>query len=332
VRAWLIERPGPPEAAGFRLADVPAPRPGAGELLVRVEACGVCRTDLHALEGDLALPRLPLVPGHQVVGTVVEPPARAGERVGIPWLRWTCGACRFCRAGRENLCPDARFTGLHADGGYAEFATVPAAFALPIPAGLDAVAAAPLLCAGVIGFRALRLSEIRPGGRLGLYGFGGSAHVTIQVARHWNCEVYVFTRGGERADLARSMGAVWVARSEDPPPVRLDAAIVFAPAGGLVPLALRALDRGGTLALAGIHMTAIPPLDYARDLFYERTVRSVTANTREDARAFLALAAEIPVRTEVERVPFEEADRALARLARGDVRGAAVLEVAPPNR
>jgi propanol-preferring alcohol dehydrogenase len=332
MRAWLIERPGPPGTAGFRLADVPAPRPGVGELLVRVEACGVCRTDLHALEGDLALPRLPLVPGHQVVGTVVEPPARAGERVGIPWLRWTCGACRFCRAGRENLCPDARFTGLHADGGYAEFATVPAAFALPIPAGLDAVAAAPLLCAGVIGFRALRLSEIRPGGRLGLYGFGGSAHVTIQVARHWNCEVYVFTRGGERADLARSMGAVWVARSEDPPPVRLDAAIVFAPAGGLVPLALRALDRGGTLALAGIHMTAIPPLDYARDLFYERTVRSVTANTREDARAFLALAAEIPVRTEVERVPFEEADRALARLARGDVRGAAVLEVAPPNR
>jgi propanol-preferring alcohol dehydrogenase len=332
MRAWLIERPGPLGTVGFRLADVPAPRPGAGELLVRVEACGVCRTDLHAVEGDLALPRLPLVPGHQVVGAVVEPAARAGERVGIPWLRWACGACRFCRAGRENLCPDARFTGLDADGGYAEFATVPAAFALPIPAGLDAAAAAPLLCAGIIGFRALRLSEVRPGGRLGLYGFGGSAHVTIQVARHWNCEVYVFTRGGERADLARSLGAAWVGRAEEPPPARLDAAIVFAPAGGLVPLALRALDRGGTLALAGIHMTAIPPLDYARDLFYERTVRSVTANTREDARAFLALAAEIPVRTEVERVPVGEADRALARLARGEVRGAAVLEVAPPDR
>ncbi len=340
MRAWLIDAPGPIEGATtpLRLADVPIPRPAPGAALVRVEACGICRTDLHAVEGDISPPRLPLVPGHQAVGEVVEvaspvgpspgPAAvRVGDRVGIAWLRSTCGACRFCRAGRENLCPEARFTGFHADGGYAEYATVPAAFALRLPAGLGAVAAAPLLCAGIIGYRALRLSEVRPGGRLGLYGFGAAAHLAIQVARHWGCEVYVFTRSGEHAEFARSLGAAWVGRSDGPSPVPLDAAVVFAPAGSVVPAALRALDRGGTVALAGIHMSAIPALDYGRDLYFERTVRSVTANTRADADEFLRLAAEIPIRTEVERVPFGEAAAALARLKRGGVQGAAVLEV-----
>jgi alcohol dehydrogenase, propanol-preferring len=239
-----------------------------------------------------------------------------------------CGECEHCRVGDEQLCPRLRAEyGFLTDGGYAEYVTVPSPFALPIPPSLGATAAAPLLCAGVIGYRALRLAEVRPGGRVGLYGFGGSAHVAIQVARHWGCETYVFTRAAEHAGLARSLGAAWVGRPDEPAPVALDAAVVFAPAGGLVPVALRALDRGGTLALAGIHMSAIPGLDYARDLFYERTVRSVTANTRADAEAFLGLAAEIPVRTATEPVPFERAAEALARLARGEVRGAAVLEV-----
>ncbi len=333
MRAWLIERPGPLAAAGavFRPVEREAPRPAPGEALVRVLACGMCRTDLHAVEGDLDLPRLPLVPGHQVVGEVVEAAGglAPGALVGIPWLRWTCGACRFCRSGRENLCPDARFTGLDADGGYADYATVPADFALPIPSGLAPLDAAPLLCAGIIGFRALRLSGIGPGGRLGLYGFGAAAHIAIQVARHWGCETFVFTRTGEHAAFARSLGAAWVGRSDEAPPAPLDAAVVFAPAGSVVPPALRALDRGGTVALAGIHMTPIPALDYDRDLFLERTLRSVTANTRDDARAFLRLAAEIPVRTTVERVPFDDAGAALARLGRGEVQGAAVLDLAP---
>lgn len=334
MRAWVIERTGRLAAgeARFRPVERDAPRPGPDEALVRVLACGICRTDLHAIEGDLDLPRLPLVPGHQAVGEVAEAPPgsalRPGDLVGIPWLRRTCGTCRFCRSGRENLCPEARFTGLHADGGYADYATVPAPFALPIPAGLAPHDAAPLLCAGIIGFRALRLSGIRPGGRLGLYGFGAAAHLAIQVARHWECETYVFTRTGEHAAFARSLGAVWVGRSDEAPPLPLDAAVVFAPAGVVVPHALRALDRGGTVALAGIHMTPIPALDYDRDLFLERTLRSVTANTREDARDFLHLAAAIPVRTRVERVPFHEARSALERLGRGEVQGAAVLDVA----
>jgi propanol-preferring alcohol dehydrogenase len=332
MRAWVIERTGPIDrGAVFRRVDRDVPRPAPGEALVKVRACGVCRTDLHAVEGDLDLPALPLVPGHQAAGEVVEAPAgsglAAGDRVGIPWLRATCGRCRFCASGRENLCPDARFTGFHADGGYADYATVPAAFALPLPAGVGALDAAPLLCAGVIGFRALRLSGIRPGGRLGLYGFGAAAHLAIQVARHWRCETFVFTRGGEHAAFARSLGAVWVGRSDEAPPAPLDAAVVFAPAGVVVPHALRALDRGGTVAIAGIHMTAIPSLDYDRDLFLERTLRSVTANTREDALEFLRLAAEVPVRTAVERVPFDRAREALVRLARGEVRGAAVLDM-----
>ncbi len=360
MRAWLIDSPGPIEGTPppLRLGDRPLPRPAPGELLVRVEACGICRTDLHLVEGELQPPRLPVVPGHQVVGTVVEvaaPPAvpaqaragagaegsaaaagwspgatafRPGDRVGIAWLRWTCGSCRFCSSGRENLCPDARFTGYHADGGYAEYATVPARFAYRLPAGLAPLAAAPLLCAGIIGYRALRLSGIGPGGRLGLYGFGAAAHLAIQVARHLGCEIYVFTRTGEHAGFARALGAAGVGRSDERPPVPLDAAIVFAPAGQIVPAALRALDRGGTVALAGIHMSPIPALDYGRDLYFERTLRSVTANTRADGEEFLRLAAEIPVRTEIERVPFEGAAAALARLKRGEVRGAAVLE--PP--
>ncbi|HEX7126971.1 MAG TPA: zinc-dependent alcohol dehydrogenase family protein [Thermodesulfobacteriota bacterium] len=332
MRAWVVERTGPIDGgAVVRRVDRDVPRPAPGEALVRVLACGVCRTDLHAVEGDLDLPALPLVPGHQAVGEVVEAPAgsglAAGDRVGIPWLRWTCGRCRFCRSGRENLCPDARFTGFHADGGYADYATVPAAFALPLPAALAPVDAAPLLCAGVIGFRALRLSGIRPGGRLGLYGFGAAAHLAVQVASHWGCETFVFTRSGEHAALARSLGAAWAGRSDETPPAPLDAAVVFAPAGAVVPHALRALDRGGTVAIAGIHMTPIPSLDYDRDLFLERVLRSVTANTREDAREFLRLAAEIPVRTAVERVPFDRAREALVRLARGEVQGAAVLEM-----
>jgi propanol-preferring alcohol dehydrogenase len=275
---------------------------------------------------------MPIIPGHQVVGRVValgEGASRfaAGDRVGIAWLRRTDGTCRYCTAGRENLCPNAVFTGWMVNGGYAELAAVPEDFAYAIPEGVEPMHAAPLLCAGIIGYRALKRSEIRPGGRLGLYGFGASAHVVIQVARHWGCSIFVATRGDRHQAMAREMGADWVGGAADTPPEKLDAAIIFAPAGEIVPVALEALDRGGTLALAGIYMSQIPPLDYETDLFYEKSVRSVTANTRQDGMELLDLASEIPIRTQTELFPLDAANDALWKLKFDQIKGSAVLVV-----
>ena len=328
----LLRAPADVATRPLEVAQRAVPEPGPGELLVRVEVCGVCRTDLHIVEGDLAPQRDAIIPGHQVVGRVARcgPDVtkwQVGDRVGIAWLRGTCGACRFCVRGDENLCLAPRFTGWHDDGGFAEYAVAPAAFAYRVPESLPARDVAPLLCAGIIGYRALLRSRARPGARLGLWGFGASAHIAIQVARHFGCEVFVFSRAALHGDLARELGATWVGGSDDAPPAPLDAAILFAPAGELVPVALSRLDRGGTLAVAGIHLSDVPPLDYQRHLFQERTLTSVTANTREDGRALLHLAATIPIRTQTTLYPLERANEALDDLKNDRVRGAAVLEV-----
>ncbi len=332
MRAMVLREPAAAEAKPLCFAERPAPEPGSGEVRVRVEVCGVCRTDLHVVEGDLP-PRLPeIVPGHQVVGRVdaAGPGSarfRSGDRVGVAWLRRACGGCRFCARGCENLCLAPSFTGWDADGGYAEWLVVPEDFAYPLPEEAVPRDVAPLLCAGIIGFRAFKRSGIAPGGRLGLWGFGNSAHITIQVARHHGCEVYVFSRGGEHRELAEELGASWVGDSFDAPPARLDGAILFAPAGELVPPALEALDRGGTLAIAGIHLSEVPPLDYQKHLFQERTLQSVTANTREDGRELLELATRIPITTHTSGYPLEAANEALIDLKQDRVRGAAVLEI-----
>jgi propanol-preferring alcohol dehydrogenase len=301
-------------------------------VLVKVQVCAVCRTDLHVIEGELPDVKRPLIPGHQVVGTVTQvgpgvADVREGDRVGIAWLQGTCGICEFCKSGRENLCLKARFTGYQVDGGYAEYAVVPARFAYPIPPAFADEAAAPLLCAGIIGYRALRLSGIKPGQRLGLYGFGASAHIAIQIARHWGCQVYVSSLKAEHQALARELGAVWVGGAQDVPPDSLHGSIIFAPAGELVPPALRALERGGTLALAGIHMSPIPSLDYDRDVFGERVLRSVTANTRQDGIDLLREAAAIPITPRTVRFPLPQANRALQALKAGSFQGAAVLTI-----
>ena len=331
MKATQLFKARPVEEHPLELVDLPAPGPGPGEVRLRVEACGICRTDLHIIEGELIVPRLPLVPGHQIVGVVDQIGAgvtrvRNGDRLGVSWVSSTCGRCAFCQQGQENLCDAGRFTGFHVDGGYAAFAVASEAFAYPLPANVTPVQAAPLLCAGVIGFRALRQSKIRPGGRLGLYGFGGSAHIAIQVAIHWGCEVYVFTRGEAHRALARQLGAHWTGRAEDDPPGRLDSAVIFAPAGRLVPEALRVLAKGGTIALAGITMTPIPELDYSV-LYHERAIVSVTNSTRQDALELLSLARDIPIRTEVETFPLEEANRALHLLKQSRFRGAGVLAI-----
>ncbi len=334
MRAMVLRRPGPAEGNPLEAAEVPTPEPGAGEVRIRVRACGVCRTDLHTVEGEIHPPRLPVIPGHQSVGVVDAVGAgvarfAGGDRVGVPWLYSTCGACAFCTRGAENLCESGRFTGFSVDGGYAEAMVARADFTYPLPAGVPDLSAAPLLCAGVIGYRALRLSEIRPGGRLGLYGFGNSAHIAIQVARHWGCQVYVMTRGDEHRALARDLGAAWVGGASEAPPEKLDSAVIFAPAGPLVLDALRALRKGGTLALAGIYMTPIPEIDYGSLLYHEKTVRSVANSTRRDAGELLQLAAAIPIRTQVQTFPLAEANRALQLLKQDRIRGAAVLQVAP---
>ncbi|OGP71118.1 MAG: alcohol dehydrogenase [Deltaproteobacteria bacterium RBG_13_60_28] len=334
MQAMLLEFPGPVLENPLHLVELPTPMPGPGQVLIRVDYCGICHTDLHTVEGELPLARLPLIPGHQVVGRVVDrgpgvKRLQTGERVGLAWLYHTCGACRFCAEGRENLCEEARFTGLHQDGGYGDMVAAYEDFVYPLPAGFPDPAAAPLLCAGIIGYRALRQSGIQPGGRLGLYGFGASAHIAIQVARYWGCEVLVFTRSPGHQELARQLGAAWVGQAQDTPPGKLDNAIIFAPAGNLVPQALKHLDRGGTMALAGIYMTPIPKLDYDQDLYYEKTVRSVTANTRQDGRELLDLAARIPIIPQVQIFPLEEANRALQLLKAGEIDGAGVLAVAP---
>ena len=328
MQACLLRAPAQVETNPLEFTDVPVPEPGPGQVLVRVHACGVCRTDLHVVEGELASRKSPVIPGHQVVG-VVERPAggfQAGERVGIAWLHRTDGTCDYCRAGKENLCDHADFTGWTVDGGYAEYALADARFLYRIPDGFADLHAAPLLCAGIIGFRALRLSGIAPGGRLGLYGFGGAAHVAIQVARHWGIEVYAITRDARHRRLALELGAAWAGDSADLPPAQLDSAIIFAPAGELVVSALKALRKGGTVALGGIHMSPIPALDYSL-LYHERVVRSVANNTRQDGEDFLRLAAAIPIRTEVEVFPLAEANRALNALKNDAIRGAAVLQV-----
>jgi propanol-preferring alcohol dehydrogenase len=332
MRAMLLERPKRAEENPLRLKDLAVPDPGADQIRVRVHACGVCHTDLHTVEGDLPLPRLPLVPGHQIVGVVDGKGSgirqfREGDRVGIPWLYSTCGHCAYCRKGLENLCDLARFTGYSVDGGYAEAIVVSESFAYSLPEQFSDLDAAPLLCAGIVGYRALRLSNLKPGERLGLYGFGASAHIVIQLARHTGCEVYVFTRTESHVQLARELGAAWVGRAGDTPPGLLDSAIIFAPAGGLALDALRVLRKGGTVALAGITMSPIPQIDYATLLYHERTVRSVANSTREDARNFLQLAAEIPVRTAVQPFALEDANQALIALKQSKIHGAGVLSV-----
>ena len=329
MRAWEVT--GGPDR--LRQVERAVPVPGAGEVLVQVEVCGVCRTDLHVADGDLPVHRDSVVPGHEVVGLVAGVGPRTsrfavGDRVGVAWLRGTCGECRWCRSGRENLCPSARFTGWDHDGGYAEYTTVPAAYAYALPSALPSRQAAPLLCAGIIGYRSLRRTQLPPGGRLGLYGFGASAHVTAQIAIAQGAEVHVLTRGEESRQLALTLGAASAGGPHDRPPVPLDAAIVFAPAGELVPLALAALDRGGSVVLAGIHLTEIPSLDYATHLFLEKRLTTVTANTRADGEELLRLAASLSVRAHVTTYGFEEADRALDDLAHGRFAGVAVLDVA----
>jgi alcohol dehydrogenase, propanol-preferring len=330
MQAMLLRAQAPIATAPLGPTALPTPEPGPGELRVRVRACATCRTDLHVIEGDLAPRRLPLIPGHQAVGEVEALGAgahrfRRGDRVGIAWLRQTCRTCRFCVAGRENLCEGAAFTGWTHDGGFAQYALVPDAFAYAIPRGIDDAEAAPLLCAGIIGYRALLRSEIPRGGRLALWGFGSSAHVTVQIARHWGCTVYVSTRDPAHRRLALELGAAWAGGPGEALPTKVDAAIVFAPAGELVPVALRGLDRGGTLALAGIHMSELPAMAYEPHLFWEKTLRSVTANTRADGEALLAEAAAIPIRPRVQRYVLTDANRALQDLAADRVEGTAVL-------
>jgi propanol-preferring alcohol dehydrogenase len=332
--AWEVATPGPMATRPLRAVRRPVPEPAAGELLVRVTASGVCRTDLHLAEGDLPPKRPGVVPGHEVVGEVVAlgdgvEGWRPGDRAGIAWLRHTCGRCTYCRRGAENLCPDSRYTGWDADGGYAQYATVPAAYAYHLPDGYSDTELAPLLCAGIIGYRALRRADLPPGGRLGIYGFGASAHLTAQVAIGQGARVHVQTRAPAARQLALELGAASAGGAYDPPPEPLDAAILFAPVGDLVPVALAALDRGGTLAIAGIHLSDIPVLNYQRHLFQERTLRSVTANTRADGRELLAHAATHRLRVAVTPYPLEAADRALADLAADRVNGAAVL--VPPS-
>jgi propanol-preferring alcohol dehydrogenase len=325
MRAMVLDAPGRP----LRPAELPAPVPGPGQVLLRVAACGVCRTDLHVRDGELPDPKLPLVLGHEIVGVVANrgPGAErfaVGDRVGVPWLGWTCGVCRFCRIGRENLCDNARFTGYQIDGGYAGETVADERFCFPIPAAYGDLEAAPLLCAGLIGYRSLVAAG--DGERLGIYGFGAAAHIVAQVARHQGRRIFAFTRPGdiEAQAFARGLGAEWAGDSDRPAPEPLDAAIIFAPVGALVPAALRAVDKGGVVVCAGIHMSDLPSFPY--DILWgERTVRSVANLTRRDGEDFLALAPAVPVRTEVEPFPLDQAEQALARLRAGQVQGAAVL-------
>ncbi len=331
MKACFLSTPAAVESNPLQYGEFKTPEPGAGEVLVRVQVCGVCRTDLHVIEGELPPKRSPLIPGHQVVGQIVAKGAGAerfatGTRVGIAWLHKTDGTCEYCRRGEENLCDEPLFTGYSVNGGYAEYIVAPENFVYAMPGAFPDEQAAPLLCAGIIGYRCLRLSGIQSGERLGFYGFGAAAHVAIQVARHWGVEVYASTRDSRHQALARELGARWAGGTLDSPPVKLDAAIVFAPAGEIVPVALQALRKGGRLVLGGIHMSAIPSFSY--DLLYqERMIRSVANNTRKDGEDFLRLAAEIPVRTLVQVFPLKEANRALSALKSDAIKGAAVLQV-----
>ncbi len=336
MKAMVLKKCSPIETHPLVLEELPDPEPGRGEIRIRVEACGICRTDLHVIEGELPPLPHPVIPGHQIVGIVDATGEdvkkfRKGDRVGIAWLRHTCGECEYCRSGKENLCEHQRFTGYHAPGGFAEYAIVSEEFAYPIPSIFSPAKATPLLCAGIIGYRSLKRSGCRPGDTIALYGFGSSAHIVIQIVLRWGCKVFVVSRGEKHQELARSMGAHWVGSSPEDMPEKVDSAIIFAPAGEIVPQALAHLKKGGTLALAGIYMTPIPSLDYERHLFYEKNVHSVTANTREDGHELLKLASEIPIRPHITTFPLEQANEALIMLKKDAIKGTGVLIVRGGN-
>jgi propanol-preferring alcohol dehydrogenase len=332
MKAMVLGAVRPAAGNPLELRDVPVPAVGLEDVLIKVRCCGVCHTDLHAVEGELADVKLPLIPGHEVIGFVERVGERSarfkvGDRVGAAWLRSACGECRFCLSGRENLCETARFNGYHADGGYAEYMTLPEKFAYAVPERFSDEEAAPLMCAGIVGYRALELSGIEPGGTLGLYGFGGSAHIAIQIAKHWGARVFVFTRSAEHQELAKTLGADWAGMAKDDPPAKLTNAIIFAPVGSLYLDALRVLDRGGTVASAGIHMSPIPEMEYAKYLYHERKMLSVANATRKDGEELLRIATEIPVRTTVQTFALDSANDVLRQLKAGKINGAAVLKI-----
>ena len=332
MKAMLLKKFAPIDQDPLELTDVPMPEPGAEEILIRINVCGVCHTDLHTIEGELPDVKLPIIPGHQIVGNIEKRGSEAscfkeGDRVGVAWLYSTEDNCKYAQQGKENLCDNARFTGYHVNGGYAEYIAIPEKFAYPIPSIFSDQEAAPLLCAGIIGYRALRISEIKPGQRLGLIGFGASAHVAIQVAIHWGCEVYVFSRSEEHRELARKLGATWTGTSNEDPPVKLNSIVNFTPAGPTVLDGMRLLDKGGTQALAGIYMSLIPEMDYVKYLYHERTLRSVANATRKDGNELLKIAAEIPIKTTTQVFPLEEANQALQLLKESKIDGAAVLQI-----
>jgi len=334
MKAMQLRRFAPVEESPLDLVEVPVPRPSVDEILIQINVCGVCHTDLHTVEGDLPEVQLPIIPGHQVVGRVVAKGLevkrfKEGDRVGAAWLFSTDESCRYCRNGNENLCERGRFTGYSANGGYAEYMVISDRFAYVVPPGFEDTEAAPLFCAGIIGYRAWRLSDIKPGGRLGLIGFGASAHVAIQVAVHWGCAVYVFSRRAEHRSLARKLGAIWAGTLEESPPVKLDSIVNFTPAGGTVPAGMELLDKGGTQALAGITMSPIPEMDYNAHLYYEKNLRSVANATRSDGEELLKIAAEIPIRTTTQVFPLEEANAVLKLLKDSRIDGAAVLKIRP---
>jgi propanol-preferring alcohol dehydrogenase len=336
MKAMVLHECAPIETSPLEWQDLADPLPGRGEVRVRVGACGICRTDLHVIEGELPALGHPVIPGHQVVGIVdlLGPGTsrfQIGQRIGIAWLRHTCGACVYCRAGQENLCEHALFTGYHAAGGFAQYAVVPEAFAYEIPDAFSDALATPLLCAGIIGYRSLKRSQCLPGSSLALFGFGSSAHIVIQIALHWGCRVYVCTRSLKHQQLALRLGAHWAGSRTDEMPVQVDSAIIFAPAGELVPEALTRLRKGGTLALAGIYMSAVPRLDYEKHLFHEKNIHSVTANTRQDGFELLQVAAEIPIRPECQTFPLADANQALMRLKRDQLQGSGVLLADAPQ-
>jgi len=332
MRAMVLTGFRPPGERPLEKRDVPVPEVGPEDILIKVRCCGVCHTDLHIVENEIPGARLPLIPGHEVIGTVERAGEKAcrfrvGQRVGAAWLRSTCGECRFCRSGRENLCETARFNGYHADGGYAEFMSVDEKFAYAVPDGFQDDGAAPLMCAGIVGYRALVLSEVRRGGIIGLYGFGGSAHIAVQIAKHWGARTFVFTRSVKHQSHARELGADWIGTAKDEPPAKLTNAVIFAPAGSLYLDALRVMDRGGVVVSAGIHMSPIPEMDYDRYLYHERKMLSVANATRRDGEELLEVAAGIPVRTTVRTYALEAANEALADLEAGRLDGAAVLRI-----
>jgi propanol-preferring alcohol dehydrogenase len=331
MKAMLLNKFAPIDQSPLEMTDVPKPEPGVEDILIRINVCGVCHTDLHTIEGELPEVKLPIIPGHQIVGIVEKMGSNAsrfkeGDRLGVAWLYSTEDECKYSQQGKENLCDNARFTGYHVNGGYADYIAIPEKFAYPIPSIFSDQEAAPLLCAGIIGYRALRLCEIIPGQRLGLIGFGASAHVAIQVAIHWGCEVYVFSRSKEHRELALKLGASWVGTSHEDPPAKLNSIVNFTPAGPTVLDGMRLLDKGGTQALAGIYMSPIPEMDYVKYLYHERTLRSVANATRQDGNELLKIAAEIPIKTTTQIFPLDEANKALQLLKASKIDGAAVLQ------